>query len=276
VSLSLFSSSYDLSRRILIKNLYPFSFREYLYFYHNVKIDFISVTDILKGNWPKKALAYADRFDAFLKGENLPFSLEEPAPLPILKNIVSTVIRKDIPAISRLAVQELDVIEQMLEFIGKSEVDGINYSTLSNNLNITKYKAKQYVSLLEKAFILLRVKPAGTNVMKEPKILMALPYRLIYRDFKDVIGPLREDFFVETVLSLNKKIKYLKSTRGSKTPDYMISDNNGKIIIEVGGKGKGREQFKGIKEKKQLILSHSLETNGIKRPLFLAGFLGGD
>jgi len=52
-SLSLFESVYDLSRRVLLKKLYPFSFREYLYFKHNVNIPPLSLSDILDGNWSR-------------------------------------------------------------------------------------------------------------------------------------------------------------------------------------------------------------------------------
>jgi len=274
VSLSLFKSSHDLSRRVIIKKLYPFSYREFLYFKDDITTEQLDIEDIINKKWDKNILSYYDRFDSYLKGGNMPFSLEEPEPFPLLKNILKAVIRKDIPAIARIAVDEIGIIEQLAAFIGRSEVDGINYSSISGNLKITKYKAKLYVSLLEQAFILLRIMPAGSNVMKEPKILMALPYRLLYKNYEDALGALREDFFIESILSSGKNIKYLKSTRGSKTPDYIIRDEkDNNIIIEVGGKGKGREQFKGIKEKKKLIMSHSLEIKGIKRPLFLAGML---
>jgi hypothetical protein len=273
VSLSLYKSSYDLSRRILIKKLYPFSFREYLYFKYDEQFATLTLEDIIEKQWNKKIFSYAQIFNDYLKGGNLPFSLEEPDPLLLLDNIVNTVIRRDIPSLGRIAVEEIDLLKQMLKFIGKAEVDGINYSSLSRNLGITKYKAKQYVDFFEKAFILMKVMPRGTNVLKEPKILMALPYRLLYRDFKGAIGPLREDFFVEMMLSAGKKIDYLKSTRGAKTPDYMLSSKKDEMIVEVGGKSKGREQFKGIKGSKKLIFSHSTETESIKRPLFLAGFV---
>lgn len=273
VSLSLFSSSYDLSRRVILKKLYPFSFREYLDFRYGAKISPLSMKDIIAKNWKPEALLFADKFDSYMRGGNLPFSLDDPSPLPLLKNIVETVIRKDIPIIGRITVPEIDIVERLLSFIGKSGVDGINYSSLSKNLGISKYKAEQYVSLFERAFILLRVMPKGTNVLKEPKILMALPYRLLYADYENAKGGLREDFFVETMALLGKKIFYLKSTRGKKTPDYLVSVDNEPIIVEVGGKTKGREQFKGIRGKKQLILTPSFETSGIKRPLFLAGLM---
>ena len=45
------------------------------------------------------------------------------------------------------------------------------------------------------------------------------------------------------------------------------------IVVEVGGKNKGREQFKGITDKKKIIFSHSTIVDEIRRPLSLLGFL---
>ncbi|MFO7761597.1 MAG: hypothetical protein R6V20_08315 [Desulfobia sp.] len=44
-------------------------------------------------------------------------------------------------------------------------------------------------------------------------------------------------------------------------------------IGEVGGKGKGRTQFKGIKADRKLILSHGDKIDELHRPLFLLGYL---
>jgi predicted AAA+ superfamily ATPase len=200
--------------------------------------------------------------------------LEEPAPLALLKNILNTIITKDIAKVGGASMDELDIIDRMVSFIAMAGVDEMNYSTLSRNLGITKYKARQYTDLLEKAFVINQVFPKGTNVLKEPKILMAVPYRLLWNDYPKAIGGLREDFFVEMLRSMDTDCHYLKSKRGAKTPDYLVSCNNRKIVVEIGGKGKGLEQFKGITIKDKIIFTHSIETSRIRRPLFLAGFLG--
>ena len=137
----------------------------------------------------------------------------------------------------------------MLKFIGKSGVDGINYSSISRNIGITKYKAESYLSLLAQALVLHVVFPKGANVMREPKVLFSPPYRLLYNDYEYCIGGLREDFCVEMLANAGVEFHYLKSTRGSKTPDFLVRDQQGDIVFEVGGKGKGRAQFKGIKVK---------------------------
>ena len=274
VALALYQSRIDLSRRVLLRELYPFSFREYLRFKFNVDIEPIDLDDLIEKKWPIELLQYADQFNLFLHGGLLPFALEETNPLQILENVVRTVIMKDIPRMGNVSMAELDMMEKMLTFIGRSSIDGINYSTLSRNLGITKYKAEQYIGFFEKAFILQRVYPRGTNVLKEPKVVMSVPYRLLYASFESAIGGLREDYFVEKMKGMNIDVHYLKSTRGKKTPDYLLQHEGKDIVIEIGGKGKGREQFKGIQIEGKIILTHSNEVSELHRPLFLLGFVG--
>ena len=272
-ALGMYKSKYDLSRRLVLKTLYPFSFIEYINFKYNKKIDYISSKDICNKELPIQYFKYSQYFYSYLKGELMPFALQEPDVLPLLKNILETVINKDIPKIEPITIDEIEIIKKLVKFIALSTVDGINYTSISNNLKITKYKAEQYLSLLERAFIIYRVFPKGTNVLKEPKILMALPYRLLYKNFTDCIGALREDFFISTFSALNKKVFYLKSTTGKKTADYILEDNED-IAIEIGGKSKGKSQFKGLSLDKKIILADSIENNTKdKKPLFSIGFI---
>ena len=191
VSLSLFDSAYDLSRRVLLRLLYPFSFREYLSFVKNVEIPPLTINDILDDRWTTNHMKFSYLFDSYLKGGIFPLTLEEPDPLPLLKNVCQKIIRKDIPMVSNLRFEDIENIEKMMSFIGKSEVDGINFSSISRNLGITKYKAKLFVRLLSQAFILNPIYPKGTNVLKEPKILMFLPFRLLYKEFQQCLGGIR-------------------------------------------------------------------------------------
>ena len=89
-------------------------------------------------------------------------------------------------------------------------------SSLTINLGITKYKAEQYLSLLENAFLVQRFFVAGTIVMKEPKVLMTPPVRLLYRESADSIGFIRKDFAVFMLKSAVEEMYYLKASRGEK------------------------------------------------------------
>ena len=273
VALAMRASAHDLSRRVQLMDLRVFSFREYLAFTQDMSLPPLSLEEVATGQWEPDHLRAGRFFDDYLRGGLLPYSLEEPQPLGFLESIIDTVITRDIPSVVRLVVDELECIRRLLRFIGRSAVDGINYSSLSRNLGITKYKAEQYIGCLERAFILHQVFPAGTNVLREPKILMAPPGRLLYRDYEDAVGGLREDFFVEAMKQAGIRFQYLKSTRGAKTPDFLIEDASSRLAIEIGGRGKGREQFKGVKIDRKLVFAHSPAPERHRLPLFLLGFL---
>lgn len=273
VALAMLESAYDLSRRVQLITIFPFSFREYLLFKKDIDLPTLTIDDIIEKKWSSEHLQYGYSFEEYLKGALHPFALEEGNITALLKNILQKIIHKDIPKIAKLHTDELSVIEKMLAFVGRSPVDGINYTSISKNLGITKYKAEQYIQLLRRSFVLNPSFPFGTNVLKEPKVLMFLPYRLLYKDYAESIGAIREDFFAEAMTMAHIPFSYLKTKRGEKTPDFLIKAKNRKIVIEVGGKGKGKEQFKGIVAKNKIRLVHSDDVEGNKRPLFLLGYL---
>ncbi len=185
-------------------------------------------------------------------------------------------------------MEDVTNIEKVVSFIGKSPVDGINYSSVARNIGITKYKAEKYLSLLEQCFLLFIVFPKGTNVLKEPKIFMELPYRLLFRGYEECTGELREDFFALAMLQHRRSFSYLKTNRGQKTPDFILDGkgadgSESSYVLEVGGKGKGRSQFKGIEYDKKIVLFQQKGTEqgigstpqyqaGKRVPLHVLGF----
>ena len=273
VALAMVESAYDLSRRVQLLTILPFSFREYLSFKKDVLLPVLLLEDIIGSKWSEEHIQHGFMFEEYLKGGMHPFAIDEPDALPLLKNVLQKVVQKDIPRIAKIHTDEIGIIEKLVQFIGRSEVDGINYSSVSQNLNITKYKAEQYIQLLKKSFILNPVLPFGSNVLKELKVLMYMPYRLLYKPYDDAIGALREDFFAETMIMASKEFRYLKSKRGLKTPDFLTQFEGGKLVIEIGGKGKGREQFKDFTMENKIRFLHSDETKGNKRPLFMLGYM---
>ncbi len=272
-ALAMYDTGYDLSRRVLLRALLPFSLREYAHFRHGQEFSDLTLRDLVDGTIPPDLFRAGEHFLPYIQGGLMPFSLREPQPLSLLKNILETIIRKDIPRIARLVTEELDKIESLVRFTGLSGVDGINYSSISQNVQITKYKASQYITLLERAFVLHQLFPAGTNVLKEPKIVMALPYRLLYRPLDEAVGGVREDFFVQAMKGAGRKLFYLKSKRGQKTPDYLVRDSED-VVFEIGGRSKGRSQFKGVTVDKKIVLTDGGEMTDTHRPLFLAGMIG--
>jgi len=273
VALALQQSAFDLSRRVRLIRILPFSFREYLRFKEGVALARLTLDAVDRGEWTPDHARYGYLFETYLKGGLYPFSLTEPDPLAVLRNIMDTVLQRDIPHVAKVTYQDVVLIGKALTFIGRAAVDGVNPSTIAKNLGITRYKALEYVDLLCKAFILIQVDPGGTNVLREPKILMQVPYRLLYRSWDDAMGALREDFFATAMSMADMPFHYLKSTTGRKTPDFLMKTESGDLVVEIGGPGKGRTQFKGISVERKMVLAHDADSRHDAKPLFMAGFL---
>ncbi|MCF6312803.1 MAG: ATP-binding protein [Verrucomicrobiales bacterium] len=273
LALALHRASYDLARRVKLHSLDYFSFAEFLEFRYEKIIEPLGLDDLLAGNW-KPVHLRAERFFAeYIEGGLLPFALEEPDPLPLLGNTIETIILKDIPSLLSLKLEEISKLRKLISFVGRSQVDGINYSSLSANLGITKYKAEQYAAAFESAFVLQRVMPAGTNVLREPKILLVPPVRLLHQLANEAKGALREDFFALAMRQAGIDFQYLKGRRGEKTPDFLVKHASMNLALEVGGKGKGRSQFKGVKADRKIILATDVTATQDRWPLHLLGFL---
>ena len=272
-SISLHDSSYDLSRRIRPVYVPPFSLREFIYFEKNESIPPLSFEGLLSETAAKEyygnTIHSEALFERYLQFRNYPFALGKTDLPPIFRNMLETIINRDIILTGRATPQEAMDMRRLMAFIANSPVENMSYTTIAKNLNITRYKAEKYCELFEKAFVLKRVRPKGTNVLQEPKILLALPYRLLYKNYRDCIGHVREDFFTDSMKFLGFGINYLKSERGRKTPDYVIDD----AVIEVGGIGKSPSQFKGYPAKKRIILTHPGKIDALCRPLYMAGML---
>lgn len=273
VALVLHASAHDLARRVRLHTLDYFSFREYLSFRHGESHGRLRVDDLLSGTVKAEYLRAGRHFSNYLSGGLLPFALEELEPLPLLAGTVEKIIERDIPSTLRLHLDEIPILRKLLAFVGRSAVDGINYSTLSANLGITKYKAEQYATAFESAFVLQRIFPAGTNLLREPKVLLVPPLRLLHRPADEAAGGLREDFFGLAMRQAGVGLHYLKGSRGEKTPDFLVEWQGRHIAFEIGGKGKGRSQFKGIKTDQKVILASDVAPSPGRLPLHLVGFL---
>ena len=272
-SISLHESSYDLSRRVRLINVPPFSFREFLFFEKGGMVAPLSFEGLLDESTAReyygKVMHSEALFEQYLQFKNYPFATGKTDLAPVFRTMLETIINKDIVLAGRATAQEAMEIRKLISFIGNSPVENMSYTTIAKNIGITRYKTEKYTELLEKAFVLKCIMPKGSNVMKEPKILLALPYRLLYKNYRDCTGAIREDFFTDSMKYLGFEFNYLKSQRGKKTPDYALNNT----VIEVGGTSKNPTQFKGFPSKKNIILTHPGKIDALHRPLFMAGML---
>ncbi|MFH1471471.1 MAG: AAA family ATPase [Nanoarchaeota archaeon] len=274
-SIDIIRSKYDLSRRVAIINMPPFSFRESLFFRKSVLIEKMSLEDILK-NYKKlyrKIYAFEPEFHEFCVRGALPSAIESPFPQTI-RNIVEKILNHDLLIYGKLNREDIINIGNILRFISRSPVDVCSYSLIARNAGITKYKAQEYIHILEQAFLLKILMPYGSNVMKEPKILYSLPFRAYFSDGVEdekIAGAIREEFFIHHISNIDANVNYLKSLRGEKLPDYIVFYKNKKFVFEIGGAGKTRVQLKGISNNRFVLSQPGNVDKGI--PLIFFGFL---
>jgi len=242
-AIDIINSKIDLSRRVQIINMYPFSFNEFLQINKGINVKCIKKMD----DKIKNLIRYEVYFEEYCLKYALPASRDNAN----ISGIVERIIENDLIRYSKLTWQEIIEIKKMFMFIANSIPEKLSYSQISKNIGITKYKAERYVKLLSDSFLLNVVNPIGRNIMKEPQIYITLPFRAYISKLpKNLLtGTMREEFAVMNLISAGKKINYVKGSKGEKIPDFYINGT----IIEVGGKSKSRTQFKGIKYKKKII-----------------------
>ncbi len=273
-SVHILGSRYDLSRRVVVLPMPPFSFGEYLHFSKGEKMPAFTLDEILADYqklYPKLEV-FEPYFVAFCKGYALPSYLSAPKSQTIL-NILEKIVHVDMLTLAKLDTEDIASIMRLLRFAGMAGVDGVSYSSLAANCAIPKHRVAAYVALLQKAFVLTVILPKGTNVNKEPKIIISLPFRPHLAPSLDedrLIGSMREEFFVHHMRG--RELFYLKSNRGEKLADYLLVHKGKKLVFEIGGAGKTGEQFKGVVADGKFILN---QPGNPKRgiPLVLFGFL---
>ena len=277
VALEIIESKYDLSRRVAVIKMQPFSFSEYIYFKYNKimkSLHFENLFDIDTKEYNK----YVAYFDEYMSGFSVPASLQSPSTI-IIPNILEKIIERDLVALKKLDLQDIQNIRLTLKYIANNRVDVVGFSNISKNIGIHINKVKQYLELLEKTFVLQIIYPYSKNVMKEPKILFNVPFRsVLYNNINkdDLVGAIREEFFVFHLNNLELNIKYLKNDRGEKMPDYIITYKNRKIIFEIGGPGKTKKQLNACKEIpccEKYLLQQPFENELGAHPLILLGFV---
>lgn len=274
-SLELSEGRYDLSRRLTVMHLPLFSFREYLLFGKKAELPVLTVEEIIenhKENY-KNLFSFEPDFRTWSEIGALPACLDSPLS-SIIESTVEKVIQKDMLTVGKLSQEDLLSIRAVLLFIARAGIEGCSYSSISRNTGISKFKAQQFVRMMEAASLLRIVLPYGANVLPEPKIMLAPTLRPNLAQGSDedrLTGAIREEFFIHHVAGADLTVNYLKSMRGQKLPDYVLFLKNRKVIVEIGGAGKTTSQFKGIDEKEKLILTQPGAKSGI--PLILFGFL---
>lgn len=263
-ALDITRTSADLSRRTVLKELRPASFREFLNIRLGYDIPPIPFDMVIKS---KVSLAkrYAETYDhvnEYMRYGGVLYPKN--GFFEALENSVRKVILQDLSALRDINIKYETDVYKLLYLVARSPPFYTSYSSISRGLDISKTMAIRIVKDLESTGIIIAVSPCkkkGVDVKKEPKIYLTIPLREFFSKYGVEVnkGASREEFFVNHI----RNVCYLKGKRGEKTPDFRFKDT----VIEVGGESKTGYQ------RPDYIAADGLSTGGVRIPLFLFGFV---
>ncbi len=227
-----------LTGRILLFNLYPFSFGEFIRakekslekYLKNRKISSVILERL--NNYLEEYLLYGGYPRVVL-------SKTKEEKKKILSGIFNTYLMKEIKEILDLSddYHLLDLMKALSLQVGNI----VNYEEISVVSGFKYLKLKKYLNILEKTFILKQVKPYFTNkrteIVKSPKIyFFDFGFRnIILNNFETERtdkGSVYENFIFNQFIFSGKELKYW-NTKSNAEVDFVFESGGKLIPIEI-------------------------------------------
>lgn len=265
----------DLSRRLVEYEMPGLSFREYLWFETGVRLEPVSLAELLADPAAFCAgvvsrIRPLEYFNGFLKAGYYPFYFEEKGVYQNkVQGVVNYIIESELTAYRNLEVGNTRKVKALLQVLSQMVPYEVDISKISRNIGIQRPTTLKYMKNLEEAKLIRRLFTdlASTSDLQKPdKILLDNP-NLIYTlsSVLPEIGTVRECFFCSQLAGAGHKVEY----GGLKSGDFKIDDRQ---VIEVGGPDKGLGQVKG--EAEGYVAADGIESAMFRKiPLWAFGFL---
>jgi predicted AAA+ superfamily ATPase len=272
-ALELITAEADLSRRATMNHLPGMSFREYLMLYEGVRIEPVSLDSLvlehnhiagkLAGDF--KPLVY---FHKYLKTGYLPFSsnLDEEIYHQNLLQALAATLEVDLMSIEPTTTSGIIKMKQLLGIISESVPFKPNISKIAEQIGTSRDTVYAYLQNLERAQVInqLHSSTKGIAALQKPEKIYLENTNLCYAlRSKPDRGNIRETFAINQLK--NAGYHPLSSPVGD-----LVADNG--LVLEIGGKGKGRRQLKGATG--GIVLADDIEMGfGNRMPLWMLGLL---
>jgi predicted AAA+ superfamily ATPase len=276
-SIDLIKGKYDLSRRVILRQMYGFSFREYLELQTGNTYPILNLKEILEStSHPDKQIGSTEKLLGYLheywkKGyyptSNTITSYE--AFKDTLIGVIDKTIYEDITSFYALKTENLDTLKKIVYFFATSEPGSVSIHKVAKSLGKDHATITEYVQILRDTGILrflLIDKYGHALVRNAEKVYLDNP-NLLYAINETIgkethIGTVRELFAISSLEDSGHKVFYAKA--GDITTEG--------YTLEIGGLRKSGSQVQNVPNSfvlKDDILYSSLNI----RPLYLLGFL---
>lgn len=262
----------DLSRRVAVYDLRGLSFREYLNFTGNYRLEPVGLTEILDNHRSIAAgiasgIRVIGEFEKYLKKGYYPFFMDssETTYSQRVERTVLSVIDIDIPAITAIEYETQLKLKKLLVVLAEQVPFVPNMTNLSRDVAVSRNQLMKFFTLLNEGAILRTLMDSSSQpkrASKPEKILFDNPSVMQALGIFNKTGTVRESF-VASMLSSEGQLS------APKEGDFLL---NHRCIFEVGGKNKG---FAQIADKPDsYVVADNIEVGaGHKIPIWLLGFL---
>ena len=239
--LNILKGSADLSRRALMFKMQGLSFREYLFFFHNIKVDTYSLQEILAHKTDGFPVRHPlPLFKDYLRRGYYPFGITETMFLHRLKQVIIQTLESDIPVYANMNVSTGKKLGRLLKIISQSVPFKPNFTKIAAMLESSRNIIDDYCYFMEQAGLIMLLRDRGEGIDELGKIdkIYLDNTNLIFAlaEEQPEIGNIRETVFFN---QMNVRNKIYRSERA----DFNINN----LTFEVGGKSKNQKQIKDMR-----------------------------
>jgi len=276
-SIDLIKGKYDLSRRVILHQMYGFSFREFLEIQTGKMYPTVNLEDILDSSKHidtkigkiEKLLGYLHEY--WQKGY-YPTSQAIPvyeAFRDTLIGIIDKTIFEDVSTFYALKTENLDTLKKIIYFFATSLPGSVSINKLANSLGKDHTTITEYVQILRDTGLLrfLLIDKYGHALVRNAEKIYLDNTNLLYAINNQIgkethLGSVRELFVVSSLENAGYMVLY------SKAGDILCEGN----IFEIGGANKTATQIKNT-DKAHTVKDDLLYASARTIPLYLFGFL---
>lgn len=276
-SIDLMKGKYDLSRRVILKQMYGFSFREYLEIQENKSYPVISFDDLLvdHGKYARELMKtprLLGHLKDYWKEGYYPTRFElssYEAYIDSLRNIVDKIVYEDISSFYSLNTGNLDTLKKIIYFFATSLPGSININNIAKSLKKDHTTIADYVQILRDTGVLrfLLADKSGHALVRDAEKIYLDNTNMLYALNEEIgkeplIGVIRELFVINNLQNVGNHVFYANEG------DIACND----VRFEIGGKNKTFEQIRSVTD--GYVVKDGVLIGDTKTiPLYLFGFL---
>lgn len=241
----------DLSRRVPIYEMQGLSFREYLHLFHGIRMDVVSMENILNHKYVIPGVEHPlPLFHDYLRRGYYPFGRDAAYDMELMQ-VVAQTMESDIPLYLNTNVSVGRKLKQLLMVVSESVPFKPVMQKLAYVTGINRNYIQDYLTYMERAGMIAQLRDAvgGIRGLGKTEKVYLDNTNLIYvlAPKRADIGNVRETFFMN-------QMRVVGDVTCSPVSDFMMDG----MTFEIGGRKKGQKQISEVKD--GYVVKDDIET----------------